>query len=89
MKNPENRDVMTRLYRLIEKYETPPKIEYLEDALEYFKQALSDCVNVHDTYKDNAFASCFSFALYEALERRFKETNPNPLKDKPQQVGMF
>lgn len=89
MKNPENRDVMTRLYRMIEKYETPPKVEYLEDALEYFKQALSDCVSVHDSYKGNAFASCFSFALYEALERRFKEVNPNPLKDKPEQVGMF
>lgn len=89
MKNPENRDVMTRLYRLIEKYETPPKIEYLEDALEYFKQVLNDCVSVYDSYKDNAFAARLSIALYEAIERRFKETNPNPLKDKPKQVGMF
>lgn len=92
MKNPENRDIMTRLYRLIEKYETPPKIEYAEDAHEYFTEALLDCTSVYDSYKDNEFATELAIALYGALEKRFKRTNPDPLKDKPkapEQIGMF
>ena len=92
MKNPENRDIMTRLYRLIEKYETPPKIEYAEDAAEYFTEALLDCTSVYDSHKDNEFATDLAVALYGALEKRFKRMNPDPLKNKPgtpEPIGMF
>lgn len=89
MKNPENREIMSKLYRLIEKYETTPRIEYTDDGQEYFSGVLKECMRIFSEYQNNEFAQELIFAFYAALEKRFKATNPEPLKDRPQQTEMF
>lgn len=82
MTDPKNRDVLTRIYRLVEKYETPPKIVYSDDAEEYFSHALSDCKAVMDEFPTNSFACLLAMAVYDALDERFKAANELPLKDR-------
>lgn len=89
MKNPENREFMTKLYRLVERYETAPRVEFADDGAEYFSGVLKECMRIFSEYQNNEFAREFVFAFYTALEERFKRTNPEPLKDRPEQVEMF
>ena len=50
MKNPELRDMMSKLYRLVEKYEEPPSVKYSDDAVKYFAQASEECASLYNEY---------------------------------------
>ena len=82
MKDPQNREIMTRLYRLIEKYEMTPRIEYTDEGKEYFTEVLKEIMRIFSEFQNNEFARELTIALYSALEERFKRVNPDPLKDR-------
>lgn len=92
MKDPNNREIMTRLYRLIEKYETPPRIIYVDDGTKYFSEIANELSECYNTFKENEFAKELFIAFYNAIGERFKKVNPEPLKDRPpepDQLKMF
>lgn len=82
MIDPNNREVLARVYRLVEQYETPPKIVYADDAEVYFTNALNGCKEIIDDFAGNDFAWCLVMGVYEAIEKRFKAANELPLKDR-------
>lgn len=92
MIDPNNREVLTRVYRLVEKYETPPKYQFSDDAEEYFTGVLKELKQVIDDFPGNDFARCLCLGIYEALEERFKAVNEMPLKERvpePEQQRLF
>lgn len=92
MIDPNNREVLTRVYRLVEKYETPPKYQFSDDAEEYFIGVLKELKQVIDDFPGNDFARCLCLGMYEALEERFKAVNEMPLKERvpePEQQRLF
>lgn len=82
MIDPNNREVLTRVYRLVEKYETPPKYQFADDATEYFTGALQDLKKVIDDFPGNDFARCLCLGVYDALDVRFKAVNDLPLAER-------
>lgn len=87
-----NREVLTMIYRLIERHETPPKIEFSDDAGKYFGDLLKECKAIIDTFPGNDFARCLSVGAYDAFDERFKAVNDLPLKDRtpePEQQSLF
>lgn len=72
MKDTNTREVMSRLYRIIEKYEEPPGVTG-EDPESYFSRAMVDIKSVYDDYSNNEFAKTLSIAVYDALGKRFKK----------------
>lgn len=92
MIDPNNREALTRVYRLVEKYETPPKYQFSDDAEEYFTGALKALKQVIDEFPGNDFARCLCMAVYDALNERFKAVNEFPLKERvqePEQQRLF
>lgn len=85
MENPQNREIMARLYRIVERYETPPQIEYADDGVDYFLKVQKDVLGVFEDYKGNEFARELALGLYSALEQRFAARNGRNLKDKPEE----
>ena len=85
MKDAKNRDLMAKLYRLVEKYETPLVTKYADEAVDYFKEVLKDCQKIEEEFPYNHFSIRFSVALYAAIEDRFKAVNKFPLEDVPEQ----
>ena len=85
MIDPNNREVLTKIYRLVEKYETPPRCKFTDDAEEYFSEALKELKQVIDEFPGNDFARCLCLGMYEALEERFKAVNEMPLKERTQE----
>lgn len=87
-----NREILTRVYRLVEKYETPPKLKYADEASDYFVEVLKDAEIVIKEFVGNDFARCLCMGLYQALEERFKAVNEMPLKERipdPEQQSLF
>lgn len=82
MIDPNNREVLTRVYRLVEKYETPPKVVFEDDAEKYFSEALSDCMEIVNGFPGNRFARVLPIAVYDAIDERFKSVNEFPLKER-------
>lgn len=82
MKDQKNRDVLTRVYRLVEKFEMPPKIIYEDEAGKYFDEALKDCKEIIEEFRGNQFAWSLCMGVYEAISDRFKAANEFPLKDR-------
>ena len=92
MKDPNNREIMARLYRLLEKYETPPRIIYIDDGKKYFLEIANELSECYDTFKENEFAKEFVIAFYNAIGERFKKANPESMKNRPlepDQLKMF
>lgn len=92
MIDPNNREVLTRVYRLVEKYETPPKYQFADDATEYFSEASKELKHVIDEFPGNDFARRLCMGLYDAIDDRFKAVNTFPLKDRvpePEQQKLF
>lgn len=67
MKDPANREIMARLYRLWEKYETPPQVTGGAELSPYFQAILRDIERDFAEYKDSVFAQELTSALYFAL----------------------
>lgn len=82
MKDPANREIMSRLYRIIERYEDTPKIVYLEDGEKYFADVLNDVKQIFDDFPESEFAKELALGLYAALNQRFEKKNDLPLKAK-------
>lgn len=92
MIDPNNREVLTRVYRLVEKYETPPKNQFADDATNYFVGILKDIKSVIDEFPQNGFAWYLCLGLYDALDERFKAVNKLPLMERepePEQQRLF
>ena len=85
MKETKNRDMMAKLYRLVEKYETPQAMKYEDEAVSYFREALKDCQSLEKEFPDSAFAVRFAVALYTIIEDQFKTVNKMPLEESPEQ----
>ena len=85
MKEPENREIMSRLYRLIEKYEEPPSGLFADDAAKYFAEVIADSCKLCSDFGRNEFSAEFAVAFATAIEKRFKRVNEFPLKDKPRE----
>jgi hypothetical protein len=91
MKDPKNREMMTKIYRIVEKYEVVPRFKYTDDAVTYFIGLWKECKEVFEEYKGE-FAKRFSIAIYLAISDEFKKVNPNPLEERPpepDQLKMF
>lgn len=76
MKNPENREMMGELYRIMEKYETPP--DGNDKQLAFFDSLLADVQVFYRKWwqeKQNPFAERMAHALYEALSDQCKSDN--------------
>jgi len=78
MKDPRNREMMSKLYRMIEKYETPPKTSGTDEQQEYFSEAMADCQELYSEFEGNAFAECLIAAVYDAIGKRWKAVNVQP-----------
>lgn len=74
MRDPKNRDVMSQLYRIMEKYETPPVSCDHEGSIEYFETVMFDVKKVFDANVGNEFAEKLCLALYDAIGERFKKS---------------
>ena len=75
MKDQRLREMMGKLYRLIEKYEEPPKAKNEKDTLSYFEAVGNDCALLYDENKGNEFAQELLFGLYTAISKRYKAAN--------------
>jgi len=84
MKDQRLREMMGKLYRLIERYETPPIIRYTDEAEEYFLGALNECRKIYNDY-DNPYARELILAFYQALGELFKSVNKLPLEERPKE----
>jgi len=82
MQDVKNREMMAAVYRLIEKYERPPTMEYVDEANEYFSNISADCQDLFDAYKGNHFAELLTEALFKAIDANFREKNKMPLKER-------
>lgn len=82
MQDAKNREMMAAVYRLIEKYEKPPTMEYVDEANEYFSSVAVDCQDVFDAYKGNHFAERLLAGLFRAIDENFREKNKMPLKER-------
>lgn len=92
MIDPNNREVLTRVYRMVERYETPPKIRFADEATDYFTGVLNDMKPIWEEFPGNDFVRCLCFGLYDALGERFKAVNEFPLKERepePEQQSLF
>lgn len=70
MKSQLNRDMMTDLYRMLERYEVVPKIKDADDR-EWLTAAAKEMSRFYDRYSDNEFAQEFALAFYNACSSRF------------------
>jgi len=82
MKDPNNREIMARLYRILEKYETPQPqaFEWVEDAQTYFSSLLSELQGLWDEYKGSSIASSLGMAMYNALQEAYQSRMTGKLK---------
>lgn len=84
MKNKDLRDMMAKLYRLMEKYESIPEIEYQDDADSFFETIAKECSEIYNQY-NNAFAHKLMCAFYEAIGDMYKQKYEFPLKQRPRE----
>lgn len=82
MKDSQNRNLMTDLYRLIEKYETPLITRYTDDMEQYIRLVAKECEEFRQKYKGNFFAQELIFGFYSAIAERFQAANKMPLIDR-------
>ena len=82
MKNQQTREMMGRVYRLIETYEEPPTVNDADEAEIYFRNVIDDCKSVFNSYPGNQFSERLSIALLHAINDRFKAVNQLPLPEK-------
>ena len=76
MQDPQNREVMAALYRILEKYEQPRDCDTDQEILNYFEEVRTDIQAFYTAYWDKAhnyYAKEMSVALYAAISNRFKE----------------
>lgn len=87
MKNQGNRDVMAKLYRILEAHEEPAPEAFVwqEDAQEYFTSLLRDLETLWTEYKGSALASQVGWAIYNALEETFQRKMTGELKSREAQ----
>ena len=76
MQDSNNREIMARLYRLIERYETIPKLENAEEAYQFFGAVWRDSSAALEDFKGNEFAEEFLIAFNEAVGRRYRRQYP-------------
>lgn len=84
--------MMTDLYRLVEKYENPPEIDFQDEAEKYFADSFADIMTIYNGYPDIEFAKEFAVGLYECIDKRFQKKYKLPLMDRakaPKQEKMF
>lgn len=74
MKDSKNREMMAKLYRIIEKYEEPPSIKK-EESESYFVRVWNDLSSFYNEYKENEFATALSLALNDAICKRVARVN--------------
>lgn len=84
MKNPETREMMAALYRLVEKYETIPDDKIgtdTETLIEYFTPIVADCEAFARMYPNSILASELIHAFYCAASQSYKEAQEKFLRD--------
>lgn len=89
MKNPDNREIMTRIYRLVERYEEVPRMKYTVDASDYFAGLYKECKDIYGAFPDSEIARGLTVGFYTAVWEKYKKTNPVPLETKPEQITML
>lgn len=74
MNNPQNREMMREFYRLYEKYETLPAVDWSDGKAsgEYWKQIGADVCEFTKKYSDQ-FALKLAIALITAREEDWKK----------------
>ena len=82
MKNPDNREIMARYYRVLEHYEEAPEdaFEYIEDAQAYFVGLLEELRGVWEQYKDSAMAVEIGMGIYSGLQEAYQKLMTHELK---------
>lgn len=71
MINPNRREMMRDLYRMLEKYEMPPKDFDGEATISYYDSLFEDYRQFYERYKDDDFALPLAVALFEAIDNRW------------------
>ena len=82
MVNAKRREMMGKLYRLVEQYEKPFSTEYADEAVEYFRKLITALADFCGEYPDDVFATEFAIALCNAVDKQFKDATTFPLKEK-------
>ena len=82
MKDLQTREMMGKLYRLIEEYETPPKLTYQDEYEAYFDKAARKMLALAEQYKGNEFAADLLVGWYSAIEKRFLAVNTLPFQER-------
>ena len=81
MKDPSNREILSRLYRLVESYETIPQMASQDEAFQFFGRLWQDsCAALTEAFPENEFATEFLIALNEAVGKRYKKQYPNGME---------
>ena len=78
MRSQVNRDMMTALYRMLEKFEDAPAAESADDR-RWLTDAAKAMSTFYDAYKGNEFAQEFALAFFNACVNRWKEKNKSLL----------
>lgn len=71
MINPNRREMMRDLYRMLEKYEMPPKDFNGEATISYYDALFEDYRQFYERYKDDDFALPLVAALFETIDNRW------------------
>lgn len=71
MRNPQNRDALTRLYRWLEPREYPAKMD-TDTAVEFFKAAWAELAEIMAAYPESNWIKRLATGYYEALEEAWK-----------------
>lgn len=71
MTNPNRREMMRDLYRMLEKYEMPPKDFDGEATIRYYDSLWADYRQFHERYKDDDFALPLVVGLFKAIDDRW------------------
>lgn len=81
MQDPRIREMMGKIYRLMEKYERVPEFKTQEEVTTFFEKALNYILKLYEDYKDNPFCEGMLIGLYSSINKIFMQTNKVPIED--------
>lgn len=82
MKDPRIREMMAKIYRVMERYETVPEFKTQEEVDDFFRKALDSIMELYIQYKSNPFCEGMLIGLYSSINKTFMEKNSLPFEEK-------
>ena len=82
MRDARHRDAMAELYRIVERYENPPRMTYTDEAELYFKEVIENVRSLYERYEGDTLSQELALAIYDIIGKLFKQVNPQELIDR-------